>query len=65
MGLAASDTEAAGPQRNNGWLWRRLPVAAMNAYRVVAFRSTITIGSYTLNIAEIVFTVLYIGALFI
>ncbi|KIY64057.1 hypothetical protein CYLTODRAFT_402376 [Cylindrobasidium torrendii FP15055 ss-10] len=42
----------------------RIPLAIVNVYRVVAFRSTIGIGSYSLNLAEVFCTVAYIAALF-
>lgn len=42
----------------------RIPLAIVNLYRVVAFRSTVGIGSYTLNLAEVFCTVAYIVALF-
>ncbi|KAG2072169.1 hypothetical protein BDR04DRAFT_1014238 [Suillus decipiens] len=45
---------------------RRIPLAIINFYRVVAFRWTIEIGrSYTLNIAEVFVTVAYIALLLI
>ncbi|KAG2151663.1 ferric reductase NAD binding domain-containing protein [Suillus bovinus] len=45
---------------------RRIPLAIVNAYRVVAFRWTLEIGqSYTLNMAEVFTTVAYIALLLI
>ncbi|KAG1894707.1 ferric reductase NAD binding domain-containing protein [Suillus fuscotomentosus] len=45
---------------------RRLPLAVINFYRVVAFRWTLEIGqSYTLNMAEVFVTVAYIVLLLI
>ncbi|KAH7925255.1 hypothetical protein BV22DRAFT_452820 [Leucogyrophana mollusca] len=44
---------------------RLIPLAAVNAYRVLAFRWTLEIGqSYTLNVAEVFVTVAYIAFLF-
>ncbi|KAG1834099.1 ferric reductase NAD binding domain-containing protein [Suillus variegatus] len=43
---------------------RRIPLAFINFYRVVAFRWTLEIGkSYTLNMAEVLVTVTYIALL--
>jgi len=45
---------------------RRIPLAIINVYRVVAFRWTLEIGqSYTLNVAEVFVTVAYIALLLI
>ncbi|KAG1870853.1 FAD-binding domain-containing protein [Suillus subluteus] len=45
---------------------RRIPLAIINFYRVVAFRWTLEIGqSYTLNMAEVFVTVAYIALLLI
>ncbi|KAG1731750.1 ferric reductase NAD binding domain-containing protein, partial [Suillus lakei] len=45
---------------------RRIPLAVINFYRVVAFRWTLEIGrSYTLNMAEIFVTLAYIALLLI
>lgn len=44
---------------------RRLPLAITNAYRVLAFRTTFTIGPFSLNLAEVVLTIVYIVALFV
>lgn len=45
---------------------RRIPLAIINFYRVVAFRWTLEIGqSYTLNMAEVFITVAYIALLLI
>ncbi|KAH9915446.1 ferric reductase NAD binding domain-containing protein [Epithele typhae] len=62
---AAEAGGAAGPTR--GFALRNVPSAIVNAYRVVAFRWTITVklGSvYTLNLAEVFVTCVYIIALF-
>ncbi|KAG1731763.1 ferric reductase NAD binding domain-containing protein [Suillus lakei] len=45
---------------------RRIPLAIINVYRVIAFRWTLEIGqSYTLNVAEVFVTVAYIVLLLI
>ncbi|KAG2072161.1 hypothetical protein BDR04DRAFT_1153676 [Suillus decipiens] len=61
-GHHGSDEETAS---SNGVLkkfsLRRIPLAVINFYRVIAFRWTLEIGqSYTLNMAEVVVTVAYI-----
>jgi ferric-chelate reductase len=38
----------------------RLPLAAVNVYRVVAFRWTLEFGSYVINMAEVFVTLAYI-----
>ncbi|KAI0777446.1 iron reductase [Trametes elegans] len=61
----ADDTEGGRPSSTRRFSWRRLPLAVLNAYRVVAFRWTLEIGqSYTLNLAEVFVTCAYIVALF-
>ncbi len=46
------------------WSLRRIPVAIVNSYRVMAFRWTVDFGrGYVLNVAEVVLTILYIVAL--
>lgn len=44
---------------------RRLPLAVANAYRVLAFRTTLTAGPFSLNLAEVALTIAYIVALFV
>jgi hypothetical protein len=44
---------------------RRLPLAIANAYRVLAFRTTFTIGPFSLNLAEVALTIAYIVVLFV
>lgn len=60
----AQDPELAGSARRHHFSLSRLPVAIVNTYRIVAFRYTIGIGSYTLNLAEVFLTVAYIVMLF-
>ncbi|KAG6907768.1 hypothetical protein DXG01_007481 [Tephrocybe rancida] len=44
----------------------RLPLAAVNSFRAIAFRSTFQIGSYySLNVAELFLTAAYINLVFI
>ncbi|KIK57839.1 hypothetical protein GYMLUDRAFT_46056 [Collybiopsis luxurians FD-317 M1] len=44
--------------------FRNLPLAVINFYRVVAFRLTLNFNSFSLNLAEMVLTMMYIAALF-
>ncbi|KAH7909461.1 ferric reductase NAD binding domain-containing protein [Hygrophoropsis aurantiaca] len=64
------DAEAgAGRQEvptRHGVSFRRVPLAIINAYRVVAFRWTLKIGqSYTLSVAEVSISIAYIAFLLI
>lgn len=43
---------------------RRIALAILNAYRALAFRTTLEIGSYSVSLAEMAVTVIYIVALF-
>ena len=46
--------------------YRRLPTAMLDAFRTIAFRWTVPISnSYTLNLAEIFLTAVYIAVLFV
>ncbi|KAF9478932.1 hypothetical protein BDN70DRAFT_932948 [Pholiota conissans] len=50
---------------SNAIRWRRLPLAATDTLRAMAFRWTVPLGlGYTLNLAELGLTVGYIGVLF-
>ncbi|EGN94560.1 hypothetical protein SERLA73DRAFT_62268 [Serpula lacrymans var. lacrymans S7.3] len=61
-----NDPELASTSASRGLSLRRIPLALTNAYRVVAFRWTLEIGSsYTLNMAEVFVTIAYIVMLFI
>ncbi|ETW78228.1 hypothetical protein HETIRDRAFT_120102 [Heterobasidion irregulare TC 32-1] len=54
-----------GPARG-AIAFRRLPLAVVNAYRILAFRCTVPIGNkYTLNVAELLITATYIIILFV
>ncbi|KAI0354098.1 hypothetical protein OH77DRAFT_1522024 [Trametes cingulata] len=59
------DSEARTNISRRRFSWRRLPLAIVNTYRVIAFRCTLDIGqSYTLNFAEVFVTCAYIAAIF-
>ncbi|KAJ3014290.1 hypothetical protein NUW54_g1341 [Trametes sanguinea] len=59
------DTESGKSPHVRPFSWRRIPLAIVNAYRVVAFRYTLQFGrSYTLNLAEVFVTCAYIIAIF-
>lgn len=62
--LQARDVEYRGSYaRRSGWT--RIPAAAVNAWRVVAFRSVIAFGPYySINLAEGFVTLAYTAALF-
>lgn len=54
-----------GPHVKKAVSLRRIPSAIVNAFRVLAFRCTIHMGSsYSLNLAEVTLTFMYIIALF-
>lgn len=59
------DVEADGRVVRHSPSIRRLPLAIVNAYRVLAFRTTLTVGPFSLNLAEVALTIAYIVALFI
>lgn len=57
--------DAETPKRSQSLSWRRLPSALTNTFRIVAFRCTINIGeSYSISLAEVALTCMYIIALF-
>ena len=60
-----TDVEADGRLVRSSASIRRLPLAVVNAYRVLAFRTTFIIGPYSLNLAEVAITVAYIIVLFV
>lgn len=60
----SQNLEQAGPARSRHVSLRRFPVAVVNTYRIVAFRCTVGIGSYKLNLAEVLLTAAYIVMLF-
>lgn len=60
-----ADVEADGRVVRHASSFRRLPLAIANAYRVVAFRTTFTVGPINLNLAEVALTIAYIVALFV
>ena len=60
-----SDAEITSPPPLQRVAYRRLPLAAVNAWRIAAFRSHIRVGnSYSLNFAEVFMTATYITILF-
>ena len=64
--LRKTDAEAGTDPSRGRFSVRHIPRALVNAYRVVAFRWTLNIGSsYTLSIAELAVSCAYFIALFI
>lgn len=61
----SADIEADSRGSRRASALRRLPLAIANAYRVVAFRTTFTVGPLSLNLAEVTLTIAYIIALFV
>jgi len=60
-----ADVEADGRVVRRVASIRRLPLAIANAYRVLAFRTTLTLGPFSLNLAEVDLTIAYIAVLFV
>ncbi|KAF9653624.1 hypothetical protein BDM02DRAFT_3086890 [Thelephora ganbajun] len=60
-----TDVEVDGRMIRDAGSFRRLPLAIANAYRVLAFRTTFTVGPFSLNLAEVALTIAYIVALFV
>lgn len=48
-----------------GWSLARLPLAAVNVFRVVAFRWTLEFGTYELKVVDILLTLAYIAFLLV
>ncbi|KAJ4488390.1 ferric reductase NAD binding domain-containing protein [Lentinula aciculospora] len=63
-GRSSGDSEKGSSQPKAVMNIRNLPLALVNCYRVVAFRFTFDFGSYSLNLAEILLTMMYMAALF-
>ncbi|KAF9788128.1 ferric reductase NAD binding domain-containing protein [Thelephora terrestris] len=61
----SADVEVDGQVVRHRASVRRLPLAITNVYRVLAFRTTFTIGPFSLNLAEVALTIAYIVALFV
>ncbi|KAG2346403.1 hypothetical protein BDR05DRAFT_988089 [Suillus weaverae] len=62
----ASDPEHASVHRRYAFSWRRIPLGLVNSYRVISFRWTLEFGkSYTLNMAEVFVTMVYIIFIFV
>jgi len=64
-GKKHADAEAGGRVVRCAFSFRRLPSTIVNAYRVVAFRTTLTVGPFSLNLTEVAITIAYIVALFV
>ncbi|KAF9074427.1 iron reductase [Rhodocollybia butyracea] len=63
--IKARDSEkGASHPANRSISLRYLLSALVNFYRIVAFRITLNFGSFSLNLAEVVLTIMYITALF-
>ena len=60
-----ADVEAVGRASQRAVSIRRLLLTIANTYRVLAFRMTLTIGPFSLNLAEVALTVAYIITLFV
>jgi ferric-chelate reductase len=59
-------TDPESPSSATPWdtQFRRLLLAFVNTYRIIAFRCTVGVGSYTLNFAEVFVTAMYIIVVF-
>lgn len=64
-GKRSADIEADCRVVRRTFSFRRFPFTIVNAYRVVAFRTTLTIGPFSLNLTEVALTIAYIVALFV
>lgn len=62
--VTATDPESSLSVVSRNIQLRRIPLAFLNAYRIVAFRCTVGFGSYTLNFAEVFLTATYIAIIF-
>lgn len=60
-----ADVEADRRVVRHASSFRRLPITIANAYRVVAFRTTLAVGPFSLNLTEVTLTIVYIVALFV
>lgn len=63
-GLSSQDPEKSSSHSKAVVNFRNLPLALVNIFRVVAFRFTLDFGSYSLNLTEVVLTLMYMAALF-
>ncbi|KAF9223093.1 hypothetical protein BS17DRAFT_153260 [Gyrodon lividus] len=57
--------EESIPASRRGASVLSLPLAVVNLYRVVAFRTTVGVGSYTFNLVEVFATLAYIALLLV
>lgn len=60
-----ADVEADGRVVRHAPSIKRFPLAIANVYKVLAFRTTLTIGPFSLNLTEAALTIVYIVALFV
>lgn len=56
----SADIEHNGAAVRHTTSLKRFPLAVVNMYRILAFRWTFTLGSYSLNMAEVFLTIAYI-----
>ena len=63
-GLSSQDPEKSSSHSKAVVNFRNLPLALVNLFRVVAFRFTLDFGSYSLNLTEVILTLMYMAALF-
>ncbi|KAJ3815726.1 ferric reductase NAD binding domain-containing protein [Lentinula lateritia] len=63
-GLSSQDPERSSTHSKAVVNFRNLPLALVNIFRVVAFRFTLDFGSYSLNLTEVILTLMYMAALF-
>lgn len=59
----STDTSARPHASPNGWSLARLPLAAINVFRVVAFRWTLEFGTYDLKVADVFLALAYVAFL--
>jgi len=60
-----SEKGCSSQSTNRALNLRNIPLALVNLYRIAAFRFTFDFGSFTINLAEVVLTLMYIAALFV
>ena len=63
QGHADEESTHTSSRPRTEWSLARLPLAAVNVFRVVAFRWTLEVGTYDLKVADIVLTLTYIAFL--
>lgn len=60
---ADEESTHTSPRPGPEWSVARLPIAAVNVFRVVAFRWTLEFGTYDLKVAEVFLTLSYVAFL--